>query len=244
MAYPQKPCKHESDPFLELHERGAKLILLNLDKSPARGFVAATPADIQSHTGDFGIFPISAKTICIDVDEGDPQTILDINARYRGARVIGVDSNPYRIQKAKELGAAAVINPMDQDALRQALDLTQQRRGGDKSVDCAGAAVAHRLCIDATRRKGQAAFVGECSADTVLRISPDMIRKGLTLIGSWHYNLADSLRIMDMIADIGNQLDQFISHRFSMDDIQQAWETQLSGQCAKVILKPWEERDV
>ncbi len=107
MAYPQKPCKHESDPFLELHERGAKLILLNLDKSPARGFVAATPADIQSHTGDFGIFPISAKTICIDVDEGDPQTILDINARYRGARVIGVDSNPYRIQKAKELGAAA-----------------------------------------------------------------------------------------------------------------------------------------
>lgn len=144
-----------------------------------------------------------------------------------------------KIPKAKELGAAAVINPMDQDALRQALDLTQQRRGGDKSVDCAGAAAAHRLCIDATRRKGQAAFVGECSADTVLRISPDMIRKGLTLIGSWHYNLADSLRIMDMIADIGNQLDQFISHRFSMDDIQQAWETQLSGQCAKVILKPW-----
>ena len=167
-----------------------------------------------------------------------------INARYRGARVIGVDSNPYRIQKAKELGAAAVINPMDQDALRQALDLTRQRRGVDKAVDCAGAAAAHRLCIDATRRKGQVAFVGECSDDTVLHISSDMIRKGLTLIGSWHYNLADSLQMMDMIAEIGDKLDQFISHCFSMDDIQQAWETQLSGQCAKVILRPWEERNV
>ena len=167
-----------------------------------------------------------------------------INARYRGARVIGVDSNPYRIQKAKELGAAAVVNPMDKDVLQQVLDLTKQGRGVDKSVDCAGAAAAHRLCINATRRKGQAAFVGECNDDTALRISPDMIRKGLTLIGSWHYNMADSLRMMDMIAEIGGELDKFISHRFPIDDIQQAWETQLSGQCAKVILKPWEGDDV
>ncbi len=167
-----------------------------------------------------------------------------INARYRGARVIGVDSNPYRIEKAKELGAAAVINPTDEDALQQVLDLSQQGRGVDKAVDCAGVAAAHRMCIDATRRRGQVAFVGECHDDTVLRISPDMIRKGLTLIGSWHYNMADSLRMMAMIADLGAELDKFISHRFSIDDIQQAWETQLSGQCAKVILKPWEGSDV
>ena len=167
-----------------------------------------------------------------------------INACYRGARVIGVDSNPYRCQKAKELGAAAVINPLDEDALQQALDLTKERRGVDKAVDCAGAAAAHRFCIDATRRRGQVAFVGECHDETVLRISPDMIRKGLTLIGAWHYSLADSLRMMNMIADIGPQLDKLISHRFSIDDIQQAWETQLAGQCAKVILRPWGESDV
>ena len=167
-----------------------------------------------------------------------------INARYRGARVIGVDSNPYRIQKAMELGAAAVINPLDEDALQQALDLTKEGRGVDKAVDCAGAAAAHRFCIDATRRRGQVAFVGECQDETVLRISPDMIRKGLTLIGAWHYSLADSLRMMNMIADLGDELDKLISHRFSIDDIQQAWETQLSGQCAKVILRPWGGSDV
>ena len=162
-----------------------------------------------------------------------------INARYRGARVIAVDSNKWRAQRALELGAEAVIDPSD-DALQQILDLTRDGRGVDKSVDCSGMVAAHRLCIDATRRKGQVAFVGESGADTPLRISPDMIRKGLTLVGQWHYNMADTLKMMDMIAEIGPELDKLISHTFPIDQIQQAWETQLSGECAKVILKPWQ----
>jgi L-iditol 2-dehydrogenase len=163
-----------------------------------------------------------------------------INAHYRGARVIGVDSNKWRAAKALELGAEAVIDPTDDDALQQILDLTKNGRGVDKSVDCSGVVAAHRLCIDATKRKGQIAFVGESGADTPLRISPDMIRKGLVLIGQWHYNMADTIRMMDMIIDLGDELDKFISHTFPIDQIQQAWETQLSGDCAKVILKPSE----
>ena len=163
-----------------------------------------------------------------------------INARYRGARVIGVESNPWRAQRARELGAATVIDPRDDDALQQILAMTRAGRGVDKSVDCSGVVSAHRLCMDATRRKGLIAFVGESSADTPIRISPDMIRKGLTLIGSWHYNLADTPRMMDMIVDLGAELDQLISHTFPIDQIQSAWETQVSGQCAKVILKPWD----
>ena len=94
-----------------------------------------------------------------------------INGVYRGARVIAVDSIPYRAEKALELGAAAVVNPTDEDALQQILDLTGARRGVDKAVDCSGVVAAHRLCIDAARRKGQVAFVGECGDDTPLRIS-------------------------------------------------------------------------
>ena len=163
-----------------------------------------------------------------------------INARYRGARVIGVDGNKWRAKKAVELGAEVVINPTDADALQQILDLTKNGRGVDKSVDCSGVVAAHRLCIDATRRKGEIAFVGESSAGTPLRISPDMIRKGLKLIGAWHYNMSDTIRMMDMICDVTDELDKFISHRFPLNQIQQAWETQLSGECGKVILKPRE----
>lgn len=160
-----------------------------------------------------------------------------INARYRGARVIGVDSNTYRANLALALGAAAVIDPRADDALEQIIGLTRNGRGVDKAIDCSGVVAAHRLCIDATRRKGMVAFVGECSEDTPLRISPDMIRKGLTLIGSWHFNMADTPRMMAMISDIGPQLDKLITHRFPLHAIQSAWETQLSGQCGKVLLQ-------
>lgn len=164
-----------------------------------------------------------------------------INAVYRGARVIGVDANRYRAALAMALGASAVIDPGDNDALQQVLSMTADGRGVDKAIDCSGVVAAHRLCIDATRRRGKVAFVGECADDTPLRISDDMIRKGLTLIGAWHYNLADSPRLMATISELGDQLDKLITHRFPIDDIQRAWETQLSGQCGKVILLPWTE---
>ena len=40
-----------------------------------------------------------------------------INARYLGARVIGVESQPYRANLAKELGAEVVLDPNDEDIL-------------------------------------------------------------------------------------------------------------------------------
>ena len=162
-----------------------------------------------------------------------------VNAVYRGARVIGVESHPWRAQRARELGAAEVIDPADGKALQQVLDLTGGR-GVDKAVDCSGQVEAHRFCIDAVRRRGQVAFVGECSDETPIRVSADLIRKGLSLVGSWHYNLQYVSGIMQIIARRGPVLDRLISHVFPLEQVQQAWELQISGACAKIILQPWE----
>ncbi|MEZ4619825.1 MAG: zinc-binding dehydrogenase [Caldilineaceae bacterium] len=113
----------------------------------------------------------------------------------------------------RELGATAIIDPTDPDALAQLRALTNGR-GVDKAIDCSGIVAAHRLCIDAARRKGQVAFVGECSDATPLHISPDMIRKGLTLLGSWHYRMQDTGTILALIDRVREQIDQLITHRF------------------------------
>ncbi|NLC58363.1 MAG: zinc-binding dehydrogenase [Armatimonadetes bacterium] len=162
-----------------------------------------------------------------------------INARYRGARVLAVEAHPWRAERARRLGAEAVIDPRREDALRQILDLTGGV-GVDKAIDCAGVPAAHRLCIDATRRQGQVAFVGECLEQTPVRVSPDLIRKGLTLHGVWHYNLARVPAIMQVIRASRAALDLLISHTFPLDRVEDAWRLQASGECAKVLLKPWE----
>lgn len=160
-----------------------------------------------------------------------------INARYRGARVIGVEPHPYRANLAKELGAEVVLDSNDEDLLQQIMGLTDGV-GVDKAVDCSGASSAHRLMIDATRRKGQAAFVGE-GGEFPLAASRDMIRKGLVLRGNWHYNLGDYPKLMKVIQESPEQLDRFITHTFPMSQVQKAWELQITGNCGKVVLDPW-----
>ena len=106
-------------------------------------------------------------------------------------------------------------------------------------MDCSGNVAAHRLCIDAAWRKGQVAFVGECGAETPFRASQDLICKGLTLVGSWHYNLADVAKVFRVACDCAEQLDRLITHVFPLGEVEEAWRVQESGECAKVILQPW-----
>jgi threonine dehydrogenase-like Zn-dependent dehydrogenase len=160
-----------------------------------------------------------------------------INARFRGARVIAVESHPWRVEKARQLGADHVIDPRDPEAAKQIKALTAGR-GADCALECAGFVAAQRLCIDATRRKGQVSFVGECQDDLAIKVSPDMIRKGLVVRGSWHYNLNHFPRVIKVIQE-SPLIDQLVSHTFPMSRIQEAFELQLTGQSAKVLLYPW-----
>ncbi len=161
------------------------------------------------------------------------------NARFRGCRVIAVDSQPFRAQRAREMGANAVLDPADDSIVPRIKEITGGR-GADKSLDCSGVPEAQRLCIDATRRRGQVAFVGECyNRKLEITVSPDMIRKGLTLQGSWHYNLADYPGVLDVIRR-SPLADKLVSHEFPMSRVQEAMELSASQNCAKILLKPWE----
>ena len=160
-----------------------------------------------------------------------------VNARFRGAHVIGVESAPWRVQRASQMGAT-VLDPGDPKILEKIKEMTEGK-GVDCALDCSGSVQAERLCIDAIRRKGQVAFVGECQEDLAIRVSPDMIRKGLTIIGSWHYLLQDFSLIMKVIRE-SPLIDLLISHVMPMQSIVEAFKLQIAGQSAKIILTPWE----
>ncbi len=160
-----------------------------------------------------------------------------INATYRGARVIGIEGHPYRARLAKDLGAEVVLDPADENAAEAIMDLTGGV-GADKAVDCSGAAAAQRMLLDGTRRKGHVAFVGQ-SGELVIGVSKDIIGKGLTLHGAWHWNLPHTPKMMQMISRSADKLDKMITHTFPMSRVQDAWELQLTGECGKVLLEPW-----
>ena len=160
-----------------------------------------------------------------------------INARFRGARVLAVESIPSRAQRARDMGAENVFDPRDEENLARILALTGGH-GVDCALDCSGNVHAQRLCIDATRRRGRLCFIGESSTDLAIQASRDFIRKGLTLMGAWHYNLNDFPKVMQVIQE-SPLVEQLISHRFAMSQIQEAFGCSASGEAAKIILDPW-----
>lgn len=162
-----------------------------------------------------------------------------VNAKYRGARVIVAELEPWRKERVKQLGADAVVDPRDEDVLDQIRGMTGGL-GVTAAIDCSGVVAAQRLCVDATRPHGRVCFVGECGEPMPLTISPDMIRKSLRLIGQWHYSLADVEKMMRIISDSGDKLEILISHQFPMSQVQEAFATSASRQCGKIVLDPWQ----
>jgi len=161
-----------------------------------------------------------------------------INAVNRNAKVIGVTNNEFRTNLALELGADKIINPDDPDSVKQIKDITGGK-GIDASIDCAGDESSQLLCVNSSKRKGHVAFVGE-SARINLEVSDQLIRNGLTLHGVWHYNLNDIPKLFRVVGGSKKLIDKLITHYFSIEKIQEAFELQITRKCGKVILKPFQ----
>lgn len=158
-----------------------------------------------------------------------------INATYRNARVLAVTNNSFRAELASHLGAERIFKN-DPDSLAEIMDFTKGK-GVDIGLDCAGHEAAQRLLVDVAGRNGKVAFIGE-SANLNLHISDDLIRKGLTLFGIWHYNYQGIGHLFELVRREKQKIEMMITHRFPLEKVDEAWELQQMRQCGKVILQP------
>lgn len=160
-----------------------------------------------------------------------------INARFRNMRVIGVVRSPYRAQLAKRLGCDVVLDPRRDRVVDAIRDLTSNR-GVDFAIECSGQPEYQRLVIDCIGRLGKVAFLAEPGVLQV-HTERDLVTKGVTLLGSLDINRRDGDRMLRMIEQIPEQLDTYITHRFPLADISDAFELQAARECGKIVLYPW-----
>jgi L-iditol 2-dehydrogenase len=192
---------------------------------------------IGASFGAFQAIDINAFDILLVTGLGPVGLGAVVNACFRGTRVIGVEPVPWRRERALQMGAEVVFEPGEQDLVWKIRALTDGK-GVTCALDCSGKVQSQRLCIDATRRRGRVALVGETNDALTIRVSLDLIRKGLTLVGSWLYNMADFPKVMQVIQE-SPLIDLLISHVMPMSQIQEGFELLANGQCAKVVVNPW-----
>ena len=147
-----------------------------------------------------------------------------------GARVIAVESNPERLALAKQYGADALVDASQPDAEKALRDLTRGE-GVDLALDCTGVAAARLAAVRAAKTWGTVCFVGE-GGDVTLDVSRDMLRKQLTLVGSWTFSAMGMGECARFVADNGIELERIFTHRWKLDQVQEAYrvfDTQSSG---------------
>ena len=157
-------------------------------------------------------------------------------AAFLGGRCIAIEPHAYRRRLAEQLGAAASLDPTADDA-----DATLRALAGGDGPSVAIVCVGHtdaplNAALRAVAGGGKVGVVGEMPSATI-PISDTLIRKSLTLYGSWYTNWIEYYELLDRYRQ-GLPADKIITHTFPLDQAQQAYELFDSGQSGKVLLHP------
>jgi len=147
-----------------------------------------------------------------------------------GARVIAVETNSERLKLAKEFGADATIDASKEDPVKAIRELTRGE-GARLSLECSSAPSARQAAVRCVRTWGTACFVGE-GGDVTLDVSPDLLRRQVTLIGSWTFSAMGMLECAEFIASRKIPLEKIFSHRWKLAqaaDAYRSFDTQTTG---------------
>ena len=147
-----------------------------------------------------------------------------------GARVIAVETSAERLNLAKAFGADALIDSSQDDPVKRIAEMTQGK-GADLALDCTGAAAARRAAVRCVKTWGTACYVGE-GGEVTLEVSPDLLRRQVTLIGSWTFSAMGMLECAEFIARKKIPLEKIFSHRWKLEQAAEAYrsfDTQTTG---------------
>jgi threonine dehydrogenase-like Zn-dependent dehydrogenase len=160
-----------------------------------------------------------------------------------GARcVAGVDLSPLRRDVAARMGADVCIDPVAQDVVAVAQELTGTTAsvGGarfDVSIECAGAPTALRDALRVVRSGGRVVLAAMYGRR--VELSPDaVVGKELTVQGVFAYR-EEFPAVLEMLRSGEVQAGALVSHTYSLDDIQDAFATQSDPERSlKVVVRP------
>ena len=154
-------------------------------------------------------------------------------ASASGAEVYGIDTVAARVALAQELGARPGIGP-SATALSDLKRLTDGA-GVEVAIDCSGSAAGRYFCLDAAATWGRVVFLGE-GGTVSFEPSPMLIRKQLTLYGSWVGSVESMAKTLAFLDRLQLHPEAMVTHRFSLGEVDAAYQTFAAGSTGKVVL--------
>jgi threonine dehydrogenase-like Zn-dependent dehydrogenase len=141
--------------------------------------------------------------------------------RAMGQHVIGLDVAEERLALAKDCGAEHVVNVGKKDPVEELRRLTGGK-GVAYALECSGHPEARVSAVRATRVWGTVCYIGE-GGNVTLEVSPDLLRRQLTLIGSWTFSKHIQDECARFIASNGVKIEKLITDTFPLSDAAAAY---------------------
>ncbi len=164
-----------------------------------------------------------------------------IGAKLMGASlVIGVDGDESRLEMAKKMGVDVVLNYKEQDVLAEIKKITGG--GADVAIEALGTQETFENCLRSLRPAGTLSSLGVYSGK--LQIPYESFAAG---IGD--YKIVTTLcpggkermrRLMETVKNKRVDLTPLITHRYSLDNINEAYEVfgERQDKVMKIAIKP------
>jgi threonine 3-dehydrogenase len=156
-------------------------------------------------------------------------------AKHVGARYVVIsDINDYRLELAKKIGVTRAVN-VTQTSLADVMKELGMKEGFDVALEMSGNAQAFNDMLRVMNHGGRVAILGIPPAEFGIDWS-QVIFKGLVLKGIYGREMFETWYKMASMLQSGLDVTPIITHEFSANDFQQAFDVMRTGQSGKVIM--------
>lgn len=183
------------------------------------------------------------------VGEGDAVVVLGAGpigclhvrlARARGARLVVIaDVNQARLDLAARAEPDAAIDSTKDDPIDAIRKMTDGR-GADVVITATGAGQAQEQALEMTAPRGRISlFGGLPKDDSTIRFDSNLVHYGeLSVFGAYGSAPRHNREALSLIAEGRVRVDDLITHRMPLADVDRAIETVISGDGLKVVIEP------
>ncbi len=158
--------------------------------------------------------------------------------------IVAVDGNAMRLEFAEKMGATATVNFKEHNGIDALTEALKNAFGGylaDFAFQCTGSPAAHSNIYKFIRNGGGLCELGFFINGGDATINPhfDICSKEITTVGSWVYTLRDYATTFDFLKrakGIGLPIDQLITHKYPLSQINEAYRTNLAMTGLKIAI--------
>ena len=156
-------------------------------------------------------------------------------AQKTGARQVAItDMNPYRLDLARKLGIKNVFN-IKETSVAEIQGRLNMKEGFDIGLEMSGSKAAFAEMVDNMACGGKIALLGLQQPGAIIDWDK-VIFHGLRIKGIYGREIFETWYKMVALLKSGLDISPIITHRFKIDDFEEAFEIMASGNSGKVIL--------